>query len=267
MSEETNLHIGPEPELVWVPVDSIFVDHAYQRELKPALVKKILKNFSWAKFGCLSLAAHADGRYACIEGQHRLEAARNHPQVSRVPAAIFRMQDVSEEADAFLGINATRQAVSSVERYWAGLRAGDPACLRIHEVLSKVGCTVVRSGTMQKVGETNAVTAVGRALDRYGEKAVLAALATLCRAWPKDRTALSGTLIVTLARLYLGNPNIIVNRMVERLSESSRAKLTADAEAIRKAFGGSAETVIAKALVETYNKGLSKNLISIGVRR
>lgn len=58
---DINREIGARPELQWVSVDLIDVDSNYQREVKPQLVDRILKKFSWAKFGAIVLSRGEGG--------------------------------------------------------------------------------------------------------------------------------------------------------------------------------------------------------------
>lgn len=266
MSNDINMAIGDRPDLRWVALDRIMVDHNYQREVKPNLVAKILRKFEWKKFGCVCLVEHDDGRFSVYEGQHRVSAARAHPKIDTVPAAIVRLDSLVAEADAFLGMNVDRVAVTPVERYWAGLTAGDPVLRRVRDVLARAGCEVVpTSGGSTGSHMTNSVAAVQRAIERYGEAAVAQACRTLKDAWAGDKGAQSGTLINALARIYRGNPDLMMDRMVQMLRQKPRAQLAADAEAMRKISGGAAETNLTRTLVAIYNKGLSKNTISIGV--
>lgn len=263
---DINLNTGAQPELIWVDIDDIIVDHNYQREIKPQVVARILREFSWPRFGALSLARQPDGKYAVVDGQHRLAAAKHHPRVSAVPAAVFQASGMIEEASVFLGINTTRTAVTTVERFWAGITAGDAAMLRIRDVLAKADCEVVATpGPPASARYTNAVSAVGRSIEKYGDSPTTKAAMTLKAAWPKDHSALAGVLIQALARIYRNNKAIDPERLVGALKTRSRHQLSADAEAIRKISGGAAETALTKTLVEIYNRGLSKNLITFGV--
>jgi hypothetical protein len=267
MSDEINMSIGARPDLRWVPKDKIFIDKNYQREIKPGIVQKILKKFDWKRFGCLSLVEHPDGRFSCYDGQHRWKAALLHPRIAEVPGAIVQAETLEQEAAAFLGINRDRTAVTVVERYWAGITAGDEKMIRIRDVLAKAGCAVVPTpGPSPNSSMTNAVSAVERSIERYGDKATTNSCLTLKLCWPKDGSALSGTLIVSLARIYRGNAEIDPERMVNMLRQKTRHQLTADAENMRKIVGGAAETSLAKTLVEIYNRGLSKNMIGYGVK-
>lgn len=265
MSEDISMNIGEKPQLRWVATELVKVDHNYQREIKPNIVAKILRKFSWSHFGCVSLAEQADGTFTVLDGQHRLAAAIAHPRISEIPASVIRASGVSEEATIFLGVNTNRTAVTTVERYWAGIEAGDAGLIRVRDILARAGCEVVPTpGPASKSNMTNAVSAIQRSIDRFGERAVVTACIICKGAWQGDKSALAGTVISALARLSRANPSMSSERMTELLRAKGRANLSADAENMRKISGGAAEVALAKALVEIYNKGLSKNQIMLG---
>ena len=259
--------VGSKPALEWVPVDQIDVDSAYQRPLKPRLVEKILTCFSWSKFGAVVLSRHEGGRYTIVEGQHRWKAATLHPSIDAVPAVIVEHADTAAEAGSFLAINRDRMAVTSVERYWAGLTAGDDWAVAISNVLHAANCDVVPEQGHYRPNLTNSISAIDRCLKRYGHGATRRALLVIRAAWPDDSNSLRGTLITALARIIRANDKTIQEPdMVAALQRESFAKLTAHAEAFRKLSGGSSETALSKALVEIYNKGKRVNTIMIGTQ-
>ncbi|MCB1516108.1 MAG: hypothetical protein KDJ19_00615 [Hyphomicrobiaceae bacterium] len=261
---EINQAIGARPSLEWVPVERIRVDHNYQREIRPALVERILANFGWDHFGAVVLAPQPDGTFHVTDGQHRVKAAALHPDISEVPALVIAADGTNAEAKNFLIINRDRQAVNAVDRYWAGIAASDPDCLHMAGVLKQAKCDVVPSLGEIGVGLTSSVHALQRALARHGDKAVIDALNIIRRAWPDDAKALRGTLIQALARLHRTNSNLDRDRLRGVLAGQSFAQLTAHAEGFRKLSGGSAETALSKTISELYNKGLSKNIIYFG---
>lgn len=261
-----NRDIGARPDLKWVPVDQINVDRNYQRDIKPLRVKQILAEFSWKKFGALQLSQQPDGSFNVFDGQHRHAAAKLHPDVDEVPAVIIHAEDGRDEAEAFLGVNVNRTAVTPIERYWAGLEAGDPDMMAVCSVLEEAGCEIVQAQGLVAVGKTHAVHAISRAIKRSGEEAVTGALKILREAWPADKSALKGTLITSLARILKNNPDMSTNRMVEVLRGTDLSGLSADAEAIRKIAGGDATTSITRTLTEVYNRGLRTNQIVMGVK-
>lgn len=265
---DLNMNVGRKPALEWVPIDQIIVDSNYQREIKPKLVQKILRNFSWAKFGAVVLSRQVDGQFAVVEGQHRWKAASLHPAVTEVPAVIVEYADLAGEAEGFLAINRDRMAVTSVEQYWAGLTAGDDCAIAISKVLQSAGCDVVPAAGHYRPNLTNSITAIDRCLKRYGENPTRRALLVIRAAWPNDPKSLRGTLITALARIIRANSKTIQEpELVVGLRRESFAKITAHAEGFRKLSGGSTETAICKTLVEIYNKGKRTNTIMIGEAR
>lgn len=256
--------IGQRPRLDWVDVALIDVDHNYQREVDGRSVQRILSGFRWDHFGAVVLAPQADGRFIVTDGQHRVKAAKLHPDITHVPALITSLDSTAAEAENFLIINRNRKAVSSIEIFWAGVASGDPATLRVRDCLARAGCEVVASQAAYKVGHTSAVGAIGRALDRYGDRATTAALKIIQSAWPRDNKALRGSLILAIARLVRTNDKLDEERLGRVLAPKSFAELTAAAEAFRRLSGGSADTVLARTIAEIYNRGLSTNIIYFG---
>lgn len=266
---EVNREIGERPELAWVEVDRIRVDENYQRGLRKSRVAQILRDFNWAHFQPVMLGRHEDGTFTVFDGQHRCEAARRHPLVDQVPASIVEFGEGWEEAAAFLGVNVNRTAVTTVEKFWAGIEAGDAAMMSIAAVLEEAECEVVPSGTHSPApNRTTAVSAIQRSIQRFGDRATIDAMVTLRRAWPSDSRALGGSLIQALARLYRANAKVIdQGRMVEKLTAKDREILSADAHALKKLAGCDASTALGKAIVEIYNRGITVKQIEIGARR
>lgn len=260
---EINQNIGPRPELEWVDKTLIDVDRNYQRELDGRSVEKILERFRWDHFGAVVLVRKGD-RFVVTDGQHRVKAAQMHHQVTHVPALVTNLDGTSAEAENFLAINRGRKAVTPIEIYWAGLASGDEMASRIKDAVEKAGCSIAGAQGEYRPGMTNAVGALGRCLNRYGDAATIKAMRIMRLAWPKDPKALRGTFVVALARICRANSSIDEGRMIRMLSTRSVGEMTAAAEGFRKLSGGSAETALSKAVTEIYNKGLSTNTIMIG---
>jgi len=263
-----NLEIGEKPRLEWINVDRIRVDDNYQRKLQPRRVGQILREFTWAHFGPVMLAEHEDGTFTVFDGQHRVEAARLHPLVDQVPAMIVSFDEGYAEAGAFIGVNVNRTQITNIERYYAGIEAGDQEMMAVCAVLEEAGCEVVEAGKYSPApNKTAAVSSLNRAIKRYGAEATTEACKALRGAWPRDARALNGSMIYCLARLFHNNRKIILaDRMVEKLRSKNRALLTGDAEALRKIGGGDSMLALTKAIAEAYNRGLQSNTIGIGAK-
>ncbi|WP_395175794.1 DUF6551 family protein [Roseibium alexandrii] len=266
MTHKINLKIGDKPDLRWVPIDLIDSDKAYQRDVVQHRVSQILREFSWEKFGALILAEQPSGRFHVYDGQHRHLAAKLHPSIDEVPAVVSTLAHTAEEAAAFLGVNTSRTAVGPVQKYWAGVMAGDADSLRVRSVLEKAGCAVAGEPGETGHNRTNAVSAVARAIKTYGDAAVVFACSALSEGWRSDQKAQKGTMITALARLHRSNEHISRERVLKVLGSHDRDALSGNAETLRRISGGDAPTAIAKTFCELYNKGLQKGQIFIGAR-
>lgn len=258
---------GPLPRLGWVTLAAIKVDRNYQRDIKPRMVQKILREFTWSRFQPLMLSELGGGMYNCFDGQHKLEAARLHPDILEVPAYIVRLNGVKAEAAAFVSVNTDRAAVSTIERYWAGLEAGDADMMAVCSVLGEADCDVVPCNGHYRPNLTNAVTAVSRAIKNFGDEAVIKACKTIRNAWPTNPNSLKGIIVESLARMYSRNENLNFDHMVAVLHAVNIKTLASRAESQRQISGGSAATNVARVMAAGYNKGqrTSKH-IDVGVK-
>jgi hypothetical protein len=259
-----NRDIGHRPALEWVDVALIDVDHNYQRDVDGARVEKILAEFRWDHFGAVVLARQANGRFMVTDGQHRVKAGQLHPDVTHVPAIVIGVSGSAAEAENFLRINRDRKAVTTLERYWAALAAGDPIAERVRDVLAAEGCEVAPAAGSFRPHWTFAVTAVQRALERYGDAATRSAIRTIRGAWPDEPNALRGVLITALARIHRENGKLDSGRLIRVLAPKSYAEMAAAAEAARKLLGGDAATALARTVSDLYNRGLHVGLIYFG---
>ena len=169
MTEPTFRDPGEVPVIDWVDKTIIDIDPAYQRGLDEARVQRILDWFEWRSFGALVIARAADGRYHCIDGQHRLDAAKRHPKVGNVPAVIIADAGTAPEAETFVTLNRDRKNVTTLDLYWAQLAAGDPEAMTAQQVCQRAGIVVQRYlGAAPHPGETVAIGVIRNLIDRKG---------------------------------------------------------------------------------------------------
>jgi len=136
-----------------------------------ARVEKILTWFTWDSFGAVVVARTDGGRFHCIDGQHRLEAAKRHPNVEFLPAVIVSRAGTAFEAETFVGINANRKNVTPLQLFWAELAAGDPDAKTVAQVCERAGVTLARSPggqTCYKPAETVAIGAIRSLIGKHG---------------------------------------------------------------------------------------------------
>jgi len=257
---------GPVPDLVWLPLDALVVDHQYQRDAKTkASAKNILRiaeNFSWAKFQPITVTPRSDGGYAVIDGQHRVEAARLHPAVSKVPALVVTAPGLRAEARAFTAINRDRVNVNYLQLHHAGIAAGEPDPLHIKDVCDKAGIKVPRNPTPAgdlKPNMTMALGAIKKGLEVFGDGAVIAALIALREAWPDRFGHLRGQVITAMVHFFAAHRNHDIDsaRLKSVLAGFTAVELETTGRAVKTAFGGNVTAAIRATITRAYNQRLS----------
>jgi hypothetical protein len=170
---------GPKPELLWVPLEKLAVDHRYQRELgatNRAHINRIAREFRWGFCQPLCVARVDGDRFTIIDGQHRFEAAKRHPSIDTLPCWIVDADSIEDQAKAFKALNSARIGVSPLHRFWASLAAGEPMATRIKALCDKANVQISKSKTKELPPMVLAcVTSLERAT-LYGDVAILAAL-------------------------------------------------------------------------------------------
>jgi hypothetical protein len=63
-----------------------------------AHINRILRGFNWNRYQPIVVTEQDDGRYAVIDGQHRLEAAKKHPLIDSLPCYIIDAPDLAAQA-------------------------------------------------------------------------------------------------------------------------------------------------------------------------
>lgn len=145
------------PELIWVDIDALRVDDAYQR---PVLrrgwkqIEWIAQNFNWASFQPVQVSRIGEGLFALIDGQHRAHAAKLAGFTS-IPALCVEISQV-EQAAAFARVNGNVTQVTQQAMFKAALAAGEEWAVESDRAVSEAGCVLMRyqkSSVERKPGE------------------------------------------------------------------------------------------------------------------
>ena len=109
-----------------IPIDLLFVDESYQREIKgtrSSTILKIAHNFDYAKAGLILASFRADkGMFAVIDGHGRYEAAKVSGKMT-VMATIYESISVSKEAELFMNQDDNKVRVTDHAKFCAGIVA------------------------------------------------------------------------------------------------------------------------------------------------
>jgi hypothetical protein len=171
--EKTQSDPGPRPELVWLPVDHLWVDSSYQRaidgERSQRLIAAIAVNFRWSSFQAILAVKHGDG-WRIIDGQHRVAAARQRG-IPDVPAVVVANLSVAEQAAAFVEANRGRIPINPFALYRARLAAEDTVAVAIAAICAGAAISIAPyagSKDYAKPGQTLALGTIGVLVRRYG---------------------------------------------------------------------------------------------------
>lgn len=170
---------GPVPDLRWLPVHSLVVDPAYQREIGRrgrSNVQAIADGFDWCKFAPVIVATLEGGKYAIVDGQHRTTAA-TLIGLECVPCQVI-IANRAKQAQAFAAVNGAVTKTTPLQIYHAKVAANDRRALEIQEICDIAQVTIVKKhrAGQEKKGETASVGAIARCLSLYGRDTLITAL-------------------------------------------------------------------------------------------
>jgi hypothetical protein len=116
-----------------VKLADLVTDGRFNRPVSSNAVNRILGNFNAQAFGTIRLWERNDGALVILDGQHRVEAARQFgvPEDAKcIPAIVHRGLTLAGAAKLFVQSNATKP-VNGFDKYVALRTAGDPETLAI----------------------------------------------------------------------------------------------------------------------------------------
>lgn len=154
----------PAPVIQWLKVADLVVDERYQRPLYAAnwkAITKIATEFMWSRFSAVLVAPIEGGRYAIIDGQHRVHAAAMRG-IEQVPAMIVLIRS-EEQAKAFVDVNTKTVRIHALTIYKAALTAGDDWAVKARDAVEAAGCTLLTRPMPlreKKPGDLNCVALV-----------------------------------------------------------------------------------------------------------
>lgn len=247
----------PKGRFEWINVNKLCVDRDnYQRNAGAPKVESIRKNFSWLAFVVLCVVRRPDGAYYVYDGGHRLEALRKLG-IEEAPCIVFDMDNMTDEAKAFLLIATNRKAMSAVDKHKAKIHAGDPAAILVAKLISEAGRNLSSGGT-----DANSVKCIAR----------LEVLATnepalLKRIWPTlvricDGEVMHEHIVGAIAYIERNadGASMTEPRWTKRLDSIGYKELRqACVEGMRFKQGASGEKVWATGVVERLNCKIRKD--------
>ena len=183
MAEPLGIAEQPSPMLQWVDIATMVIDDQYQRPITHGglrTIKDIAANFRWSCFTPVLLAPIEGGRFAVIDGQHRVHAALLCG-VKSVPAMVVPIA-ATEQAQAFIQVNTARTNMSNYNLFKAGLAADVPWALAAQKAVADAGCQLMTfnpSSDGRKLGQVCSVGLIRDMVTKGKAHAVTTTLAAL----------------------------------------------------------------------------------------
>lgn len=258
---------GPANEAIdlrFIPVAELLIDQAYQRKLSEKskrVIRKIVGEFTWSRFGAINVAERPEGGFLVIDGQHRAIAAL-HCGVTDVPATVSAGAQAAQALD-FVAVNSNRSAVTAVDKFRARVTAGEPDALELDEVLRGLEISAdVAPGCVMKPKETRSISLLQKLIKSPGKGILFTALELLIDAQPDTTNLLSSfaievTAIVTTRVIDKGGD---IDRLAGILEETDFETMKYHAGGLVKTLGGRTGHRGATLLARAYNKGLQNRI-------
>lgn len=249
-----------------VRISETFLDETYGRVPKPRDVEKLVREWDREKVGVIYLSLRDDGRFAVIDGNHRISALRViHGEDAVIRALVFIDKTVQEEAYLYNGFNRDRKRQTPGQLFKSRLAELEPAAVDIHQIVTSLGLDIAFDGVTadKKIKAVGALDSIYR---RHGGSILRDVVLTLRNTMGDGEGALQAHVMLGLAA-FLERYRYLLDfdpaRLYAILSTHSPAQIKQLSHTIR---AGSDLTVdsygaTGMAILQIYNKGLrSKQL-------
>ncbi|MGO4526460.1 ParB N-terminal domain-containing protein [Microvirga sp. 2MCAF35] len=210
LEKPTGIDAGAVPMLQWLKIEDLLVDPTYQRPIVGQgrrNVIRIAQSFSWACFSPVVVSPIEGGKFAIIDGQHRTTAAALAGFDSVPCQVVIATQE--DQAIAFKAINGVTVPISPMALYSAAVVAREPWALEVADVCLRADVELLRYPLpveRQRPGQTMAVGAIARCLNRYGQATLITALQCVTQTNNNVPGALTARVIRAICEVLHSNP-------------------------------------------------------------
>lgn len=239
-----------------VQVKDIFVDESYTRSLKTKALSRMTGSWDRSKAGVIYLSLRDDGRFACLDGWHRVTACLNAegPEAS-LPAMVWIDLSVREEAELFNAFNQDRQPLTPIELFKSRLRAGDPVIRDIYTIVQGVGWHIASKETMHRISGASALETSYR---RLGHDLFARLMGTLAAGFA-DHDMVQAEIVVGLGHLYVRYPSIHDDVLIKLLLRLGTARIILKGKELHATTGMESGTACGFFMWQSYNRGVRKD--------
>ena len=172
-----------------VAIKDMFMEPTYGRELHQKFVKDMAAAWDSRAAGVILLSMRSDGRFAVLDGWHRVSACRiAHGEDATMAAKVLIDLTPKEEAQLFDRYNRNRKAPFINETFKARLAYDEPKAVALNNLVESFGLKI-SLGRQQQRGEMRAVGVLERCIVSMGLPEFRHVLSMMTQALPlKDIT-------------------------------------------------------------------------------
>ena len=248
----------------WVPVGSMFVA-PYGRPVSQAKINNLLRaGFDLEKVGVILVSLRDDGRYAILDGNHRVQAARQ-VGITAMPCRVFLDKTYREEAELYNAF-ATVNKQTALDRFRARLEAGELAATEIDGMLRRHGMRVAIHGP--GVGAVAAVFQLDTVYTHHGPRFLAEVVDLIYDAWDTSARGWTSKTLAGMTTFWMRYRTTADRaRLVDRLRLHTPEILLREAGLLRPSLTPDAGSAIGRAIWQIYNTGLRSNALSDWVDR
>lgn len=252
--------LGPKPELKWIKITELYVDHEYQRNAKSKASRKNLaymrENFSWAHCGALIVSWIAEkNQYAVVDGQHRLMTALARNDIPELPCVVISNQDLQRQAESFAVINSKRVTLTTLAKFHAAVAAGEDQAVAAKEIADECGLEIPSGPVPNSETDPRQLQCVGTLISllaNYSRKEIKWALTIILEAYGEQKGQMRANLIKALTEFIKARPDTERSRMVDVLRSVDPQELERDARSYMAIKGGTSKGAMTEALDRLY---------------
>ena len=249
-----------------VTLELIFTDERYGRPLKEWWVTYLADSWLPNSAGVIYLSERPDGRYACIDGWHRVNAARRL-KIKTLPARVFRGLSPEEEAHLFDDYNRLRRPPTPVEIFRVRLFYGEAAAVAISKVIEDLGLQIAQTGGHTSPKHVKAVASLDQIYRADRSAGLRRVLGIIKESWPLEEGAYSVWALNGLAAFLRRYPDADRNRIISRLAKLGPNGMVGRSRQVQQALGIPAQGAWGMALWGEYNKGLRNKLMEWSTKK
>lgn len=252
----------------FVRAGDIRIDPTYQRSLSRTKVDEIKSDFDADAFGIPLVGdMGTEGIYA-IDGQHRIVAAVELWGVDvQIECEVKSGMDATRAAQLFRKRNDSR-TVTPMDKYLAGVTAGDAECVAVDNIVRQCGLEVKR-GSSTNPNILRCVTSLlnvyrgfarvkkGEPYERHPEE-LTRTLVILGEAFGANTSTFTSGLVSGLGMVLIRYGREVKTKdMIQKLATypGGAARLLGAARGLMDSMGGSLPNAVATAIVHRYNTG------------